>query len=283
MTQMLRASFLALRPKQWSKNLLLFVGPFAAGATRDPNFKNLILGFMAFCIASSIGWLANDISDVEIDSKHPIKRTRPFASGRLSIKFGIFLGFSLAIPLIFLLASLPKEFNYLILAYVFNSFLYSKFLKKLPAIEMFSVAAGFVFRLLAGAVVNDLFISQWFLIVGGFGALFVVSCKRLAELKLQKTQEVRLVIKEYSPEFLTAIAHISVAVCITAYTFWAFSQVLNPFWFEISIIPFVMALFRYLWVSESDVAEVPENAIFSDKTLLILGALTLLILTLGIY
>ena len=283
MSQTLKATLLALRPQQWAKNLLLFLAPFAAGVGFGPNLVKVFLGFIVFCLAASFGYIINDLIDKEIDMKHPKKKSRPFAAGILGVKAGFLIALVLIFLLSLLLHEFPLKFNVLVGIYIVNTFLYTCFFKKIPVIEMFAVTAGFVLRLIAGAIVINLNISEWFLIVGGFGALFMISTKRLAEFRLQKSQEVRSVIKTYSVDFLQATISISVSVSITAYTLWAFSQSVNSIWFQISVIPFVIAFFRYRWISESNCAEAPEEAIFGDKPMLILGFCCLSFLAVGIY
>jgi decaprenyl-phosphate phosphoribosyltransferase len=176
-----------------------------------------------------------------------------------------------------------KKFIIILIIYLFNTLLYTKFLKNFSVIEMFMVAFGFVIRLISGALVLDLPISEWFLIVGGFAALFVVSAKRLAELKQSNDRHVRKVIHAYTTDFLNSSMTISVAVCVTAYSFWAFTQILDPFWYQLSVLPFVMAFFRYRWMSELDVVEVPEDAILGDRSLLLASLGTILCLSIAIY
>ena len=274
---------LALRPKQWVKNLLLFVAPFAAGgiATQE-NFLSII-GFLAFSIASSIGYIINDLSDIENDQKHTKKKSRPFASGILSVRAGFLIVGGLVLILLLLLSHLPPLFTVVVIIYTLNTMFYTWFLKHVPVLEMFAVAFGFVLRLIAGGLVINLVISEWFLLVGGFGALFVVAEKRLAEKKLADSREVRQVVKEYTLEFLYSSTAISVAVCVTSYCFWAFRQSINPFWFQLSVIPFVMALFQYRWISERDGSEAPEDAILRDLPLLILALSCVIFLSIGIY
>lgn len=273
----------ALRPKQWTKNFLLFVAPFAAGVEFSRDILYLFLGFLAFCASSSIGYVWNDLNDKAIDKHHPKKRFRPFAAEVLSTRAGMYLIVALTVLLFFLALELPQEFTVVIVIYLFNTFLYTTFVKRIPVIEMFSVAFGFVLRLIAGAIVLDLQISEWFLIVGGFGALFVVSAKRLAEFKQAESRPVRKVINEYTSEFLYSITSISVAVSVTAYCIWAFTQERNPFWYQISVLPFVMGLFRYRWMSEKIIVEVPEDAILKDRSLFSLSACLILSLTIAIF
>jgi decaprenyl-phosphate phosphoribosyltransferase len=283
MKSTLRASVLSLRPKQWVKNLLLFVAPFAAGGTTTREVFFSIIGFWAFSMASSIGYILNDLNDIENDRNHPKKKSRPFASGILSVQLGFLIVGILLLVLLAFLSQLPHLFTLVVIVYILNTLIYTRFLKHLPVLEMFAVAFGFVLRLIAGAVVVDLAISEWFLLVGGFGALFVVAEKRLAEKKQAGSRDVRQVVKVYTPEFLYSSTAISVAVCVTSYCFWAFRQSINPFWFQMSVIPFVMALFQYRWMSERDGIEAPEDAILRDVPLLILAFLCVITLTLGIY
>lgn len=273
----------ALRPKQWIKNLLVFLAPFAAGVGIDSNLNLAVFGFCAFSLAASIGYIINDLHDIEIDRQHPKKRTRPFASGVLSYKTGITITMSLILVLGLLLTKLPVEFNIVLLIYLANTFLYTKFLKHQPVTEMFVLAFGFILRLISGALVMDLMISEWFLIVGGFGALFIVSAKRLAEWKQRDSQAVRKVIYSYSADFLYSCTSISMAVSVTGYCFWAFSHTANAFWYEISVVPFVMALFRYRWISEQPVVEAPEDAFLGDKVMIILAVISIMTLTMAIY
>jgi decaprenyl-phosphate phosphoribosyltransferase len=278
-----RASVFALRPKQWVKNLLLFVAPFSAGINTTHEIFFTMIGFLAFSMASSIGYVFNDLIDVESDRRHPKKKSRPFASGILSVRVGFLIIGVLTLFLLVLLSHLPYQFSVVIIIYILNTLIYTKFLKKVPVLEMFTVAFGFVLRLIAGGVVINLAVSEWFLLVGGFGALFVVAEKRLAEKKKADSQDVRRVVKEYTSEFLYSSTAISVAVCVASYCFWAFRQSVNPFWFQISVIPFVMALFQYRWVSERDGIEAPEDAILRDVALLLLALFCVISLTIGIY
>ena len=283
MRKLIWAGVVALRPKQWTKNFLLFVAPFAAGVEFSRDSLYLFLGFLAFCASSSIGYVWNDLNDKTIDKLHPKKRLRPFAAGALSTRAGIYLITALTVLLFFLALELPQEFTVVVVIYLFNTFLYTTYIKKIPVIEMFSVAFGFVLRLIAGAIVLDLQISEWFLIVGGFGALFIVTAKRLAEFKQGESRQVRKVIDTYTSEFLYSIASISAAVSVTAFCIWAFSQEQNPFWYQISVVPFVMGIFRYRWMSEKIIVETPEDAILEDRSLLLLSACLVLCLTVAIF
>ncbi len=273
----------SLRPKQWAKNLLLFFAPFAAGIHSLPDLLNLGLGFIAFSIASSIGYLFNDLNDLDIDRKHPKKSLRPLASGSISPKNVIWLSVILLLILTGLLSLLLWTFAFVVVLYLINTYLYTAILKKIPVVEMFSVAFGFILRLIAGALLLELKISSWFLIVGGFGAVFVVTAKRLAEFRQAKHQTMRKVVEEYTDEFLYSSLSISASVCLTGYCIWALTQEQNAFWYQLSVAPFVMSVFRYRWMSERSIVEAPEDAILGDRTLLLLSICLVSFLTIAVY
>jgi decaprenyl-phosphate phosphoribosyltransferase len=283
MKSSLNVTFRAMRAKQWIKNVLVFVAPFAAGVGISQELVNSGLAFLAFSMASSIGYIVNDINDIELDRNHPEKKRRPFASGEVSTRSGYLLVLSLGLLLPLTLVSLPATFNLILALYLINTFTYSKLLKNIPVLEMFSVAIGFVLRLVGGALVLNLAISEWFLIVGGFGALFVVTSKRIGERRYAENREVRKVVEAYTANFLSSCAAISVAISLTAYCFWAFSQELNPFWHQMSVIPFVMTLFRFLWLSERESIEAPEDVILGDWPLAVLLLSTMFSLIIAIY
>jgi decaprenyl-phosphate phosphoribosyltransferase len=189
------------------------------------------------------------------------------------------IGLLLVFLVLLLLAFTPK-FALVVYLYLFNSVLYTKFFKSYPVLEMFLVAVGFVLRLIAGALALNLALSEWFLIVGGFGALYIVSIKRLAELKQENLREVRKVINSYSSDFLNFVAYSSSSVTLTSYCLWAFDQVSKPFWYQISVLPFMIALFRFGWISDRKSIEVPEDTILHDRPMLFSS--TVLIATLSI-
>jgi decaprenyl-phosphate phosphoribosyltransferase len=279
----LRSSIQSLRPKQWIKNFLLFVAPFTAGFEITSQFNLVILGFFCFCAAASLGYVINDLSDIEIDRLHPIKTQRPFASGALSVFSGWVIIFLLCCFLLLCVIHLPGKFSAVLCVYILNTILYTKFLKYIPVLEMFTVAFGFILRLIAGAVVIDLEASAWLLIVGGFGSLFIVGAKRLAEFNQKDFREVRLVLKEYTSDFLESVITFSMAICTTGYALWAFSDLNNLFLYQLSLIPFTMVLFRYKWLSEVSNVEAPEDVFFRDRTLLMTGLLLFTLLSFAIY
>jgi decaprenyl-phosphate phosphoribosyltransferase len=273
----------ALRPNQWSKNLLVVAAPFLSGFDVNGSWIKLITGVIAFIVSSSLIYVLNDLNDIEIDSKHPRKKFRPFASKALSYENGLSIIVVLAICLVIFSFFLPVQFNSVILIYIFINILYTFLLKDAPVIEIFVVSSGFVLRLVAGALLFDLSISNWFLIVGGFGAFFLTTSKRISEFSKTGHQPVRKVLASYTLSFLESCMTVSISICIMSYLIWAFMKAENQIWFQLSIIPFSIGIFRYLLISSTKTTEAPEDIVFSDSYLITLGISYVTILSLAVY
>jgi decaprenyl-phosphate phosphoribosyltransferase len=273
----------ALRPNQWSKNLLVVAAPFLSGFHISGSWINLVIGVIVFIFSSSLIYVLNDLKDVEIDSKHPQKKSRPFASKALSFKNGLNIIVLLAVFVIIFSLFLPRKFNLVIMIYISLNILYTFLLKDTPVIEIFIVSSGFVLRLVAGALLFDLPISNWFLIVGGFGAFFLTSSKRMSEFSKSGSQEVRKVLASYTLNFLEACITVSVSICIMSYLIWAFMKIENQIWFQLSVIPFSIGIFRYLLITNTKSTEAPEDIIFKDSYLITLGIAYIVILSLAVY
>jgi decaprenyl-phosphate phosphoribosyltransferase len=274
----------ALRPKQWIKNVLLLAAP--VGASLEPSSENLLLvtkGLIAFSLAASAGYVVNDFKDRDNDLNHKEKATRPFASGELGGAHAFVLITTLMLFSFLLSFQLSLNFALCTFGYLALTFSYTLWLKKVPVIEMVVVAGGFLIRALAGAVAVNVSVSKYFLLVAGFGSLFLISTKRLAELKNYNNNQTRVVITKYSQRFLVTVNGISITVTLVMFSQWAFEVAKNSFWGQLSIIPVLVALLRYLWKSESTQTEAPETAIFQDQLVPVCGIVTLALLFLAIY
>lgn len=173
----------SLRPKQWLKNLLVFAAPLAAGTLMDTTvLAGTVVAFVAFCLAASATYLVNDLRDVEVDRLHPHKRFRPIASGALDARFAA------AAAVVLLIAALGLSFwqsiglGWTVLAYVAATLSYSLGFKHEPVLELLLLSLGFMLRAIAGGVATGIPLSQWFLIVAGFGSLFMAAGKRYSEM-----------------------------------------------------------------------------------------------------
>ena len=279
----------AVRPRQWPKNLLVFAAPTAAGLLGEVQVvARLLATLLAFVAASSAVYLYNDLRDVDEDRAHPTKRHRPVASGALPVPWARTAGVVLA----GVAAGLCVAFGHwatlgVIAVYVALNLAYSSGLKHVPLLEMFVLASGFVLRALAGAMTVDVPVSSWFLIVVSAGALHVTVSKRLGELlRTERTgQRGRAVLGGYSVPSLTEIRTVSVGVALTAYMLWAFTQATEasiPVVFELSALPFALAMFRFSAAAEHDGSESPEEILLSDRWLLAYAAAWAVLFGLGL-
>jgi len=283
------AAVVALRPRQWAKNVLVFAAPLAAGKIFQPDvFWPSIGAFVAFCLISSATYLVNDARDVESDKTHPEKSRRPIAAGELSIP--------MAIAIAIVLAALSLIGSYLIqpalagivLAYAVFTLSYSLFLKHEPVIELALLSLGFLLRAVAGGAASDLPISTWFLIVAGFGSLFMAAGKRYSELKKEETEGIsatrRKALDGYTLGYLRFVWGVAASVTIMGYCLWSFDVAQTPSsfpWAEWSVLPFVLAILRYGIVIDKGEAEAPEDAVLRDRALLFLGVAWLVLFGLG--
>jgi decaprenyl-phosphate phosphoribosyltransferase len=280
----IRMYLLCMRPLQWVKNLLVFAAPFAAGSFSDIGaLTPLLYLFAMFCAAASTNYVLNDWLDRDYDSQHSQKKYRPIASGKIGYR-------PLLLILIFLVALqmllsflIPLKALLWVVVYFLISIGYSLYFKKIAVIEMFLVAIGFMVRAFAGAAAFKVEATSWFLIVIGFGALFLVANKRLAELSYQNSTLTRVVIDKYSDSFLKVVIGSSMTVCLVGYTLWAFQYSNATSFSKFSVVVFAVALMRYLWITDQKNAEKPEVVLFTDGVLVGLGLIFAVLISSAIY
>src|SRR5918992_5892792 len=171
-----------MRPKQWLKNLLLLAAPGAAGVLLEPDVAWRVgLAFAAFCLAASGGYLVNDVRDAPADRRHPRKRYRPVADGRVSERVALLVGAGLIALGLAVGAVAGWELLAALAVYCALVHAYTMWLRHLPVLDLATVAAFFVIRAVAGGLAAGVPLSRWFLIVASFGAVFIVSAKRAGE------------------------------------------------------------------------------------------------------
>lgn len=281
------AVFIACRPKQWVKNLLVFAAPAASGMIRDEDvLARAGLAFAAFCLVSSAMYLVNDLIDREHDARHPVKRFRPIASGDLSTRAAAATATVLLVAGGGAAAFLGWRFAAAVGAYVVLTVSYSLWLKPVAVVDIGAVALGFVIRAIAGGLATGVSVSQWFLILTSFLSLFVVAGKRYADVSLAEPGLASRGPVDYTPGFLRFVWTMSAAVSVAAYCLWAFSSpqaVHTPGWAQVSAIPFVLAILRYALVLESGRAGAPEEILISDRPLQILAAAWVVTYLVGVY
>ena len=285
------AAIVALRPRQWAKNVLVFAAPLAAGKLFVPDVLWPSIGaFVAFCLISSATYLVNDIRDISNDREHPTKHRRPIAAGELPVPLAIAMAVVLAAASLVGSYLIAPALAGVILAYAVFTLAYSLALKHEPVIELALLSMGFLLRAIAGGAASGLPISQWFLIVAGFGSLFMAAGKRYSELKREEENGVsksdirRKALAGYTLGYLRFVWSVAAAVAIMGYALWAFDVAQTPSslpWAEWSVLPFVLAILRYGVVIDKGDAEAPEDAVLGDKVLMLLGLAWLVLFGLG--
>jgi 4-hydroxybenzoate polyprenyltransferase len=265
------AALAAMRPRQWSKNLLLFAGLLFAAKLGDAlRWLEAVAAFAAYCAASSAAYLFNDVRDAEWDRGHPLKRLRPIARGELSLRSALGLAAGLTVAAFVLVAPLGLGSLGFLLGFLVVQVAYSLGLKHVVLVDVFAIAGLFVIRSAAGAAAVDVRISSWLLLVTALLALFLALAKRRSELVLPGSS--RPVLDGYSLALVDQLIAVTVACTIAAYaiyTFTAHSPAL------MTTIPFVVfGLFRYLLlVHRDDLGEEPENVLLTDRPLVLAVAL----------
>ncbi len=266
----------ALRPRQWTKNLLVFAGIIFAGELGDPR-RLLEAGavFVAYCAASSAAYLLNDVRDAEHDRLHPIKRHRPIASGLVAPRAALVAAGVLALAAFAIAAVLGPWSVLALLIFVALQLAYSLGLKHVVLIDVMAIAGLFVVRAVAGAVAVNVPISPWLLLCTGTLALFLALAKRRGELVLVGAEQApgRPVLAGYSLVLVDQLVTIVAASTVIAYSLYTFTA--RPGERMMATIPFVLfGVFRYLLLMHrEDAGEEPDHVLLSDRPILICVAL----------
>jgi decaprenyl-phosphate phosphoribosyltransferase len=279
------------RPRQWVKNVLVFAAPGAAGVLDDWGaLWRTVVAFVAFCLVSSGTYFWNDVLDVAADRLHPTKRYRPIASGAVPLQLGRAVGTALLVVGISLGATTGYWKTVAVLAiYVVLTLSYSAWLKHIAVVDLIAVASGFVLRAMAGAAAANVPMSTWFVLCTTFGSLFIVAGKRYAELRElgEEAASTRATLEAYSLSYLRLVLSITVGATIVAYCIWAFDTAELagsdfPF-YELSIVPMLLALLRYLLILEQGHGGAPEEVFLADRSLQLFGVLWLVTFGIGVY
>jgi decaprenyl-phosphate phosphoribosyltransferase len=284
------ALLVAARPKQWVKNVLVFVAPAAAGVLDQPDeLTATTMAFVAFCAAASGTYFLNDAADVEADRRHPVKRYRPIAAGEVGVPLGRVLGVALLALSLVIAVSVNLRLLAVVAGYVALTTAYSSWLKHIPVIDMAAVAAGFLLRAAAGAAATEVPISSWFFIVASASSFFVVAAKRLAELRGggEQAADTRATLAHYSATYLGYLLAVSSGIAILGYCLWAFEQATihaaGAEALQLSTIPFVLCLLRYALLVDAGGGGEPEELVLHDRLLQVLGLCWAGVFAVGIY
>jgi len=280
------------RPKQWAKNVLVFAAPAAAGVLDNREWAvDALVAFAAFCLAASGTYYINDARDVEADRLHPKKRRRPLAAGSVPVPLAYVGGVILLAVALAVALTVNGNLALAVAGYIALTTAYSSVLKQVAVVDLVAVAAGFVLRAVGGAAATEVPISDWFFIVTSFGALFMISGKRAAEAKEmgEGATDFRAVLAAYSPTYTAYLRSVSSGAVLVAYCLWAFEKaeaaVGSPTipWYQLSILPFVMAVLRYALVLDQGRGSAPEEIVLSDRPLQLIGLAWVVIFAIGVY
>ena len=279
----------AMRPRQWAKNLLVVVAPLGAARLFEPPVLVATgLAFLAFCLVASATYLVNDVLDRDRDRAHPTKSARPIASGALSPRAAIVGAVLLGVAGLAVSFATSISLGWVVAAYILVTLAYSLVFKHAPVIELALLALGFLLRAVAGGAASDIPLSEWFLLVAGFGSLFMAAGKRYAELVrvgdgADDATPVRGSLAGYSPTYLRFVWTVSAGITVTTYCLWAVEVgggTSIP-WAMLSIIPFSLGILRYAVDVDAGRGETPEDAVLGDYSLVVFGAAWVVLFGLG--
>ena len=273
----LRLLFVSTRPQEWVKNTFVFAPLFFSQNLLNLDFlAKSFLAFVYFCLASGGVYLVNDICDRERDKKHPQKSARPIASGALSVPVATAAAIVLLSTAVIGGLLVNAALGLITFSYVALNIAYSNWLKHVVILDVFSIAAGFVLRVVAGAVLIDVMISHWLLICTMLLALFLGFSKRRYELvNLTKNASLhRRVLAEYDPLFLDMMIGIVTSVTVVAYVLYTISnETVQKFHTDklLLTVPFVLyGIFRFLYqVYHKNGGGDPSRTLVTDKSLLL--------------
>lgn len=216
-----------LRPKDWAKNLFLYISVFFAGeAFNGPVLLKIFQGFACFCLVASSIYILNDYRDIEEDKKHPVKRNRALASGAINKNAAIVISILLfCIGLSWAWLIRDKFFFVLFIYFLLNAG-YSFGLKKIAILDILIIAVGFVLRVKAGAVIGRIGLSEWLTIMIFLLALFLAIGKRRDDvlIKMASGNEMRKAVKGYNLEFINVALALICSVTIVAYFMYTMSD-----------------------------------------------------------
>lgn len=270
-----RAALVALRPRQWAKNVLLFAGiVFAAKLGDWSRWIDAALAFGAYCAASSAGYLVNDVRDAPHDRLHPVKRRRPIASGELSRRAALWLAGALAGLGLATAAMLGPVSLLLLAGFLALQGAYTFGLKEIVLVDVVAIGTLFIVRAVAGAEAVDVPISSWLLLCTALLALFLALAKRRGELVLVGAAATpgRPVLTGYSLALVDRLVGVLASSAAIAYSLYALTA--HESKAMLLTIPFVyFGIFRYLLlVHRYDLGEEPEQVLLSDVPILATAA-----------
>ena len=264
-----------LRPKQWLKNgFVLAPVLFGGKASQLDSVLNAVLATAIFSALASGVYLLNDVYDREEDGRHPKKKNRPVASGRIPPHQAAGMGVSLAVTAIAGAWALDPRFGGIAIGYAGLNVLYTLRLKSVVLLDVFTIAGFFLLRLLAGAAVVDVRPSLWLLLCGGLLALFLGFTKRKSEIMALGGHVVhhRAVLVKYDRHLLDQISGVLLSVTVVSYIMFTLNSEtalrIEGDALSYSVAFVLYGVFRYLYLTREDVGGDAAETVLSDRPLL---------------
>jgi decaprenyl-phosphate phosphoribosyltransferase len=287
-SQHLPPLFRLSRPQQWHKAVMLFAAPAAAGVIDHPvALLRATIAAVGFILLSIAIYAFNDVRDAPDDRRHPRKQHRPVAAGLVSPTLAVIWGCGAAVAGLATVAYLGVPTFLLGLGYLVAQLSYVYGLKHIAVVDVVLVALGFVLRAAAGGTAVGVPVSNWFLLVSLFGALFLVAGKRRAErASTVSDARSRPVLAAYSAAWLDQLMTISLVGTSLSYGLWAFQYLSHDVVHQLltlSFVPFLTVLLRYGLLVSTGRGELPEHELFRDRVLLVAGLSWAALVGAGLY
>lgn len=281
----------AIRPRQWLKNFSLFAAVLFGERLTDPYFfKRTLFGVVLFSFVSSAIYLVNDVIDAPRDRKHPYKKNRPIAAGKISIPFAILLALALGSVGLLGARSLSQYFFISLIFYIGLNILYSFKLRNVIILDALMIAAGFILRVFSGSLIDSVSMSSWLVLTTIGVSMLIAFGKRRSEKTILERENIELETRKtlihYPDALLDNMIAVSSSITVLAYSFFAFQAgsqtalgtpfakllpptLLTPKWMMLTIPLVIYGIGRYLYVIyEKHGGESPERVILQDKPLL---------------
>ncbi|MEV5646734.1 decaprenyl-phosphate phosphoribosyltransferase [Nocardia sp. NPDC052254] len=286
--------FVALRPRQWIKNLLVL--PALVGAGKNPvtggylvdaaGVGRVAVAFAVFCLASSGIFLISDAVSAVSDRVHPAGRGGPIATPGLPVRVASVLGALLLAASLGAALAVSVQLAVVTAIFIAVQLAYWLALTDVAVIDICLVAAGYLLRAIAGGVAAEVALSMWFLLVMASGSVFVAAGKRYAELMIARDggTPLRASLQHYTPTYLRFVWTLAATALVVFYSLWAFGPDRHDsIWFELSLIPFTIAVLYYAASIDGGTADEPEEVTLHDTRLQLLGLAWIVLLAVAIY
>jgi 4-hydroxybenzoate polyprenyltransferase len=272
-----------VRLSHWIKNLLLFVPPFFAGTLMGPlTVSRALPAFLAMSLMASVGYIINDIQDIESDRMHPRKRFRPLACGVVSTPLASVAAGLLSAGALLLAREVSPWFPAYVLGYLAISLAYSCYFKHVFLVDIFLIASGFIVRLLAGGEAFGVEITSWLFLTMFFVSLFMAAGKRMGEVVSLRewASSHRVTLLEYSPDFLRSVLWTAAASSLLTYALYT-TEGHHRLFYTVPLATFGM--FRYLFLLSRKQESDPTELLLHDKVLFTTFGLWTMLVALMMY